>query len=40
MYDEKKVNLFMKTFSNLRTVGCKGIDKQKDKSSRINFIFL
>ena len=29
----------MKTFSNLRTLSRKGVDKQKYKCSRINFVF-
>ena len=29
----------MTTFSNLKRASCKGVDKQKDESSKINFIF-
>ena len=39
MCGEEVINLFMETFSNLKTVSWKSANKQKDESGRINFIF-
>ena len=39
MRDAKIINMFIKTFPNLKTVRWKYVDKQKNKSSRINFIY-
>ena len=40
MYDEKIINSFMKTFSELKTVCWKVVDKQNKEGSEINIKFV
>lgn len=40
MCDEKTINLFMKTFSNLKTVSWKGVYKQKNDFYRKIYFYL